>query len=94
MATDPRLQVTEQTAESIALEDDSATYVLDWLAVGDFNGDGVADIALAGRIDVKEGSYDQARYCVLTRCGPSQLLRIISAPNPPFPLTGDGCRQP
>ncbi len=90
-ATAVGLHGTELTAETLKAEDDSASYSLQLIGRGDFNGDSVADIAIFGQVRAKKGSYERNDYYILTRCGTSGLMSRVSAPSKPFAIGGALC---
>jgi len=85
------LRVTNVTAHALAVEDDEGSYWLETLARGDFNGDGVEDLAIAGSVEAKEGSYRHTEYFVLTRCQPTGLLQMATDSNRPFSMNRIRC---
>jgi hypothetical protein len=66
---------------------------LELLAMGDFNRDGVADIAFAGSVSAKQGSSTRSDYYVLTRCGANELSPLITTGTPPFSIGSSPCAK-
>ena len=85
---DPSLKVQNRGHDHLFLyvEDESDEYSLQILATGDFNGDGVEDIAVSGSVRAKQGTYHGNFYYILTRDAWSQCLRLITEDRPPFRL--------
>jgi hypothetical protein len=54
-------------------------------AWGDFNGDGLDDVALAVHNVMTRGSYATTRLVLLTRTAPTGVLRVIEASKPARP---------
>ena len=85
------LHGTELTADLLSAEDSTGTYTLQIVGRGDFNGDGIADWAVVGGIHATGGSYRESRYMILTRCQASGILRVLTASEGGFALTGSSC---
>lgn len=91
-AANPAVRGVRLTDDAIGAEDDSADYSLQRIAVGDFNGDGTADIAVIGDITAKEGSYARREYMILSFCAGAQRFVRLTEESRPFRLNGTRCR--
>jgi hypothetical protein len=91
-AADPDLRVQEQRGEMIIAEDELANYTLERMASGDFNSDGVTDIAVFGAVSLERGSLTKYDYYVLTRCGGDERLVLITSQTMPFAVNEFRCR--
>jgi hypothetical protein len=86
------LIVTDTAADSLTAEDYSSRYALQLLATGDLNGDGVADMVVAGNVSAKGGTASRRDYMVFTRCGSSSAMIRLTAEQPPFKLGTTRCQ--
>lgn len=87
----PDVRWVDHTIDTLSVEDDEQIYTVVIVGRADFNGDTVEDLAIAGFSRLKEGSFRQNEYYVLTQCEPNARLRIISAAEPPFRIEGGRC---
>jgi hypothetical protein len=83
--------LTDRTADTLSVEDDEQFYDVELIARGDFNGDTVEDLVIAAFSSLREGSFRQNKYYVLTKCQPDGILRIITAGEAPFRIEGGRC---
>jgi hypothetical protein len=76
-ASESGATVTNVKGDLLEVDDQFSEFHLHIVGRGDFNGDGFEDLAVVGEVQVKSGSYFGASYYLLTRCGPSGVLRRV-----------------
>jgi hypothetical protein len=79
---DPSLKVTRTDIDSLNAEDKDTLYFLTFRARGDFNGDGVEDIAVFGSANGKHGSWAHAEYMILSPTRDGKLVRLTDVRAP------------
>lgn len=79
---DPSLKVTGIDIDSLNAEDEDTLYFLTFRARGDFNGDGVEDIAVFASAYGKHGSWADAEYMILSPTKDGKLVRLTDARAP------------
>ena len=73
---DPTLKLTDVTRDELEAEDADFAYSLEILARGDFNGDGLADVAVYGCSTGKESTWVQCKYFIFSRTNQGKLVRL------------------
>jgi hypothetical protein len=73
---DPSLKVARIDSDSLNAEDKDTLYFLTFRARGDFNGDGVEDIAVFGSANGTHGSWSLAEYMILSATSDGKLVRL------------------
>jgi hypothetical protein len=73
---DPTLKITRIDGDSLNAEDKDTSYFLTIRASGDFNGDGVEQIAIFASANAKRGSWSHAEYMVLSPTSHGTLVRV------------------
>ncbi len=86
------LRGTKLSADELSAEDDNGIFELKVVARGDFNGDGLADIAVVGEVEAKEGSYHRADYYIFTRCQSNGIIALVTESASPFAVRKSPCR--
>jgi hypothetical protein len=72
----PTLRVEKIDSDSLLVEDDNTVYFLVILARGDFNGDGVEDIAIYGSAQEKHSTWAHDEYLILSPTSNGKLVRL------------------
>jgi len=78
----PALKVTELKDDLLMAEDAGYAYTMEILARGDFNGDGVEDIAVYGTATGKHGTWSDAEYFIFSRTPAGKFVRLTSEKKP------------
>jgi hypothetical protein len=73
---DPTLKVKKIDGDLLLAEDADFVYSLQILARGDFNGDGIEDIAVYGTVQGKHGTFAHAAYLILSPANNGKLTRL------------------
>jgi hypothetical protein len=70
-------EVSQERKGEVRVEGEYDEGLLEWLALGDFNGDGLEDAAVFRTLGGKGGSESNMAVFLLTRTQPGGLLRIL-----------------
>lgn len=73
---DPALRIKKIDGDLLLAEDDDYVYSLQILARGDFNGDGVEDIAVYGTSQGKHSGWAHAAYLIVSPANNGKLVRL------------------
>lgn len=79
---DPGLHITKIDPHMLFADDGNYAYSLEILARGDFNGDGVEDIAVYGTAIGKHGTWSSAEYFVLSPTSSNKFVRLTQGHAP------------
>jgi len=78
----PALKITELKDDLLIAEDSDYAYSMEIMARGDFNGDGVEDIAVYGTATGKHSSWAHAEYFIFSQTPAGRLVRLTSSRQP------------
>jgi len=70
------LRITSVTNDRLLAEDDNTYYALIILARGDFNGNGVEDLAVFGTADGKKTTWSDSQYFIFSQTANGKLVRL------------------
>jgi hypothetical protein len=73
-----KLEGTDGYTLTTQSEDRSQAYSLEILARGDFNGDGIEDLAVLGCVADTGGTFRECVYYILTRPGPNAIMSVVA----------------
>jgi len=74
----PGLKIISIRDDQLRAEDDDNYYTLNILARGDFDGDGVEDVAVCGSVKGKQTTWSSDQYFVFTQTPSGSLVRLTS----------------
>jgi hypothetical protein len=89
---DQAVRVTKLSADQLRAEDSDYVYSLEIIARGDFNGDGVEDVAVYGTAQGKHSTWAHAEYFIFSPMTSDELVRLTDV-RAPYRILGARSRS-
>lgn len=78
----PNVKIKKISGDLLLAEDNDYVYSLQVLARGDFNGDGIEDLAVYGTAQAKRGTWAHASYFIVSPTTTGKLVRLTNGRAP------------